>query len=140
MICLLGIAWTYSKMLAHTAATDYTLCVYGNNGLLLTATAPHGALWAAKGGVPPKKYQYKDKAGANTGITKEQVATGGAGKSKAQVKGKGSSLPVVTLPLPPSELPVVVQLHNSTTAQCWTSDFTNMPVKNTASKFLVKLP
>jgi hypothetical protein len=123
-----------------TASTDYTLCVYGTPALLFSAKAPHGALWQATGGTPPKGYKYTDKLGGNAGITKVQVAIGDLGKSKAQMKGKGANLPGVTLPLPPGQLPVTVQLWNSTTSQCWTANYTNAPVKNDAAKLLLKLP
>jgi hypothetical protein len=142
----LGFKWLKGAAVANadiddpTASADYTLCVYGNGALLFSATAPHGALWSAKGGTPPRKYLYKDAAAANDGLFKLQVAVGADGKAKAQVKGKGANLPAVSLPLAPADLPVTVQLRNGASGQCWTADYANAPAKNVASKLLLKLP
>jgi len=133
-----GAAVSAAEMGDPTTSTDYTLCVYGNGSLLLSASAPHGTFWSAAGGTPPKSFKYADKLGGSDGVTHAQVASGAAGKSKAQVKGKGSHLPVAPLPLPLNELPVTVQLHNG--AQCWTSDYANAPAKNDAAKLLLKFP
>ncbi len=133
-----GAAVSAADLSDPTASTDYTLCVYGNGSVLLSASVPHGTSWSAAGGAPPKAFKYADKLGASDGITHAQVASGAAGKSKAQAKGKGANLPAVTLPLALNELPVTVQLRNG--AQCWSASYPGAPAKNDAVKLLLKFP
>ena len=121
-----------------TSSADYTLCVYGNSALLFAATMPHGGLWRAKGS-PPSGYQYADPLALHDGVTGARVASGTAGRTKAQVAGKGANLPVVSLPLAANQLPVTVQMRNSVTLGCWSGTYSNAS-KNDAAKLVLKVP
>jgi hypothetical protein len=124
--------------------TAYWLCVYdstaGTHELAASFTLAPSTLWRDKA---PKGAQYKDNAGTQAGVTKAQLKTGVAGKSKAQLQAKGN----VALPVPLSgseffdiDTAVTVQMHNSV-ATCLTSTFTTADVKkNSGTKFSAKAP
>ena len=91
----------------------------------------------------PKGFAYKDKAGTEDGVTKMQLNTGAAGKSKVQVVAKGTSIPMPT-PISMTEFfdqdtEVIVQLINDETSTCWTSAFTTN-TKNDGVQFKAKAP
>ena len=86
-------------------------------------------------------FDYKDSSGSQDGIQKAQVRLGVAGKSKVQIGAKGLNIP---LPEPfssqeffDSQMHIIVQLHNSSTAACWTSEFA-IPKKNLPKQYQVK--
>lgn len=73
----------------------------------------------------------KDSAGAADGVTKILLLSGTAGKTKAQVKGKGINLPdPVFANLPP---PVTAQLVNTQTAVCFEAEFEAADVRQNDS-------
>jgi len=75
------------------------------------------------------------------GVTKIIVKGGTLGRSKALLKGKGANLPDFDsdLPIPPGDLPMIVQLRNNQTGICWEGQFT-LPKKNTGDQFSSKSP
>lgn len=87
--------------------TVYSLCIYDDAGNLAGGidasviidragdTCGGVPCWSAVGGDPPggKGYKYLDAALASDGVLKILYKGGGAGKSKAIVKGKGPNLP-----------------------------------------------
>jgi hypothetical protein len=114
-------------------ADDYALCVF-TPGLALKAKALPAmsacgtrACWKVLG---IKGFAYADPAASSDGMSKISLKAGLAGKAKALVKGKGTHLPALPLPL---GLPAKVQLqaHNG---KCWEADFssagtsTNTPI------------
>ena len=136
-----GVAVTSADIGDPTATTEYAVCVYAHDALLTEATAPRGGLWQALSGTPPNGYRYTDHTAANDGIKKVAVTAGTADTTKALVIGKGPSLPLVSLPLMPGQLPVTVQLvNNNAVPQCWTANYTNLPMKNGTKSFKVRLP
>jgi hypothetical protein len=74
---------------------DLNLCFYEDDALLLSATAPAGAPWVE---IPGKGYRYVDKEMSSDGIKKVILKGGGPGKGKVLVFGKGSDLPLPSLP------------------------------------------
>lgn len=101
---------------APAATTDYTLCLYAG-----TASAaldiPAGGGWKALGA---KGFGFKGPGTATDGVQKVQLKSGGAGKSKVQVKGKGGPLPDLAGPL---AQPITVQLVNDATAACFEASY-----------------
>jgi len=121
-----------------TAATSYRLCVYDDNALVMSPLIPAGLTcdgqpcWAAAGSTG---FKFKDKAGANGGITKIKLKSGSAGK--VLVKGAGPNL---TPPLPiTAATDLTVQLVNSA-GECFGASFPSPAIKNEADQFTDKLP
>lgn len=112
-----------------------------DNSLLLDITIPHGAGWKAKGpAAQPKEYLYIDRLGAADGVVKAVLDAASAGKSKAYLKARGANLLAFALPLSPGALPVTVQLLNSSSPRCWTTDYSAPPKHNSGKKLVVKVP
>ena len=109
----------------HSA--DYALCLYTGpqRTPLAHMTVPHDASkWAP---LADRGFRYKDAAGSAAGITKVLLKAGEAGKSAAQVKGKGVNLPDPTFSNLP--LPVTAQLVNSQTNTCLEATYQAADVK-----------
>jgi len=114
--------------------TAYALCIYdvmaGLPTLATSVDVGPGALWQSR---DPRGWNYRDRSAAFDGILKVRLKTGVDGKTKAQMKGSGASLP---LPAPSGAASyfeqnpsVVVQLQNSV-GTCWSSEF---PAAGTSS-------
>ena len=155
-------SWKWSKGTVQLGLTDlgdpvsggtgYQLCVYdeaaGSPTLkMAVAVAPGGACgakpcWKA---VSTKGWSYKNKAGNGGGVTKTQLTGGAAGKPGVKVQGKGGNLP---LPAPVSateffdaDPAIVVQLHSSSTGNCWSSTFAASGTKkDDGAQFKAKSP
>jgi len=124
-----------------TSATDYALCVYAGGSLLVQATIAHGSDWSAGGKAPAIRYGYRDASGSSGGVRKASLAAGDAGRTRAFVRAIGAELASVGTPLGSGQLPVLVQLVDTAASPgCWTSDFTNAPVRNDDRTFKVRLP
>jgi len=111
------------------AGTQYTLCVYDDDGSapslvssLHLGTAP--ALWRQTS----RGFKYKDKLLASDGVRSFRVYEGAPGRSTAKLSAKGVGVP---LPASPPGLPdayfqqndrVIVQLVNSV-GTCWSVDY-----------------
>jgi cysteine-rich repeat protein len=113
--------------------TSYTLCVYDNTTAVSALKAaidiaPSPTLWVTK---DPKGLQYKDKEGTSEGVTKAQLKTGDAAKTKVKLSAKGINL---VLPAAASgstffdSSNVIAQLVSSD-GECWTSEFTPADTK-----------
>ena len=103
-----------------TDTTSYALCVYAGTTASLVAAAgipPHPTKWQPVGNLG---YQYKDKSGIASGVERVILKGSDNDRSKITVKGKGSNLPLPSLPL---TFPVVVQLMDAGSATCWESVF-----------------
>jgi hypothetical protein len=76
-----------------------------------------------------KGFSYKDPDRTPDGVDKLVLKAGLAGKAKAQLKGKGSSLPTLPLPL---TLPALQGENGS----CWEATFSAAGVaQNDATQF-----
>lgn len=114
---------------------DLALCVWDGNGeRILAATAPSGApAWSA---ARDKGFRYKNKAGSATGITAARLQVGEAGKAKAQIQGKGTALPEVSVP---ATFPLTVQLIDSETGTCFGAAYeASMATKNEDGRIKAK--
>ena len=118
-----------------SGTTAYTLCVYSGTAEALAVTIPDSSTkWHVIGA--SKGYKYKDPSRTADGIQTALLKAGANGKAKAQLKGKGSNLPGVTLPL---TLPVTAQLVNSQNNICYTTVFNSFK-KNVPAQFKAKSP
>jgi len=137
-------SWKWGKGILQAVQADfgdpvngtpsYVLCVYDTNAgapsLKLSAAINAGGTCGTKPcwkAVSDKGWAYKNKIGNPNGITKLGFKGGLAGKSSLQVGGAGSSLPLPT-PISGSQFfaadtAVIVQLHSSSPANCWSSTF-----------------
>jgi hypothetical protein len=109
----------------HSA--DYALCLYtGPQRTPLThMTVSHDtSKWSP---LADRGFRFKDAAGGAAGITKVLLKAGEAGKSAAQVKGKGTNLPDPTFTNLP--LPVTAQLVNNQTNTCLEATYQAADVK-----------
>ena len=101
---------------------DYWLCIYDNNALVSTTRVPADGTcdgnpcWSAK----TKGFQFKSKTPSVDGATAVALGAGDDGKAKAQLKGKGSTLDLPTLP--PAGT-VIAQLVKSSGGTCWTATY-----------------
>jgi GH18 family chitinase len=133
------LGWTFAKgATARTPgdfgnpmdATTYTVCLYDHGARIAQMKIPPGAGWLARS----TGYRYA----APAGITKMLLKAGDAGKPKVQVKGKGSTLPVISTPLPePLELTVAL-IHDAGPA-CWAATYTSART-NVAGKIRARTP
>lgn len=127
-----------------TTSTAYALCIYdrtsGAASLAGALDVAGGAGWVDK---DPHGFNFDDKVGSQSGVRKIQLRPGSAGSSKAQVKAKGA-----TFAWPAAvgggtffdqDTSVTVQLINSSTATCWSSDFSTAS-KNDSERYNAKLP
>jgi hypothetical protein len=132
------LSWTWAKGEATTiselsdptsAATDYRLCVYANGAEIAEAEVAGGITcgedpcWTLK---PDKNYTYKDKLGAEDGVTGLKLSAGIKGKASIKLKGKGANLPDITLPITG---PLVVQMQNLNNDICFTATYTGEQIK-----------
>lgn len=135
------IVWKWIKGQSTTTAefadpvnsAVYSLCVYAGASSDLVGDSlipPSNTLWQP---ISTNGFRYKDAAAAADGIQKVTLKANLANKAKANVKGRGASLPDYA---PPFDAPVTVQLVNSSSGVCWESVFGPASVKrNQAGKF-----
>jgi cysteine-rich repeat protein len=108
-------------------ANDFGVCIYDETDQLVSSLrAPAGPItcngkfcWKATG---TKGYKYGDGDATPDGLTGMSVKAGDAGKSKMSAKGKGSALPLPSLPIPAAGS-LRVQLRRSGGSECWESLF-----------------
>jgi CSLREA domain-containing protein len=108
---------TQAQLGDPTTEGTYNLCVYYGSTLVSEISLNDPAKWSALG---TKGYKYKDKTGANSGITKVLLKGGAAGKTKVLFLGKGDNLPDL-LPLGPVPPEVTVATRNSGSATCFSA-------------------
>lgn len=137
-----GAATDQSDLADPTDATDYQLCVYGEDSgdptLLFGAEVPPSStLWKELG---TSGYRYKDKTASQGGISKIVAKGGVDSKAKILVKGNGAALSDPTLPLAPGTSGIRVQLTNESSGVCWESEFPfgTVKVNETSIKGTVK--
>jgi hypothetical protein len=125
-----------------SGAPQYALCVYdlsgGSPGSIFKATASGDADCADQACWTEDKrgWRLKNKGGAPDGIVQLKLTAGDVdGKSKVQVKLKGSSLVVPSLPL--ANDPSVVAQVRSSDGQCYGAVFST-PSKNDGITYRAK--
>ncbi len=118
------------------SSSAFTLCVFDQTQLRLSASAPAGGTCAGK---PcwrdlPLGYRYADPDGTPDGVQKVQTRAGRAGQAKIAVKGRGARLDVQPLGLVG---PVTVRLGRSDGAACWESVY-SVPTASDDVQFKAK--
>lgn len=110
-------------------ATDYTLCLYADDDAA-QVQLPAGPEWAPAGSTG---FKYQNGGGT----LKASLKSGGAGKAKLLVKGRGTDLPDDLVP--PLTPPVTVQLVNDSNAICFEAVYdTGDVIKNVPGQFKAK--
>lgn len=126
--------------------TAYRLCLWRDATTLVADyeidragdSCDGGACWKSIGAAPPagKGYIFKDSTAASDGVRIVSLKSGGAGKSKILIKGKGANLPSVTAAMQ-SATSALLQFHGSDASGC-----VNLPLatisKQTATFFKAK--
>lgn len=107
-----------------TGGTVFTFCIYTQSGNLAGTFAVDRAgdicsgaqCWKSLGHLPPngKGYKYKDNLLTAAGVSRIVFKGGAAGRSKALVKGKGSTMP--------TGIPAALQTSGTATIQLRASD------------------
>jgi len=116
---------------ANPTASDYLMCVYANDSLVLSALAPQDAgctgkpCWKGT----TRRFRYRNAGLTPDGLSTIVLSTGKAGR--IMVKGKGSNLSLPTLPL---MAPVAVQLWRTDGGPCWESRIAT-PLVNSSTRF-----
>jgi len=108
-----------------TAATETALCVYDANGLALATSSRAGDAWDALGA---NGHRLRDPSGGAGGLIQARLKPGAGTKASLTLKGKGTKLPDLALPLAP---PVTAQLVTSDGGTCWQGAY--MPGGSTRS-------
>jgi hypothetical protein len=118
--------------------TDYSLCVFSGTSsdlIMEVNVAAGGGLWKATG---TTGFKYKDSTFGQDGAQRIVLKAGVTDKAKAIVKGKGSMLPLPTIPPTGLEYPVTVQLKNSDN-ECWEAEYDGPDeIKNEPAEFKAK--
>lgn len=98
--------------------TDYALCIYDNDGVLIDMDVPSNqTAWEAKG---TRGFVYRDRNGTAEGATSLRLSASTSGRATMSVRGKGTGLPE---PMLPATFPVTAQLVNGDTGVCFTATF-----------------
>ena len=127
-----GTTTTMSDLGDPVTTTDYRLCLYEGEALLLGADIPGGGscsgkpCWKMLGRAPGKGFKYKNKDARPDGIRDILLKTGQDGKASVKVKGRGSRLDLPALPIT-QDSAIIVQLSNDV-GTCW-SDRYSAPAK-----------
>ena len=120
------------------AETRYAFCIYASTGAgtVLVGSAPvqppesvcaETQCWKKLGRSVAKGFRFTEKETLEDGVNGILLKGGKAGGDKIIVQGKGSYLP---LQAPADEKEqLIVQLINSETPTCWTSQFTGTGTK-----------
>lgn len=110
------------------STTDYALCIYDANSLVLDAIVPAGSAWQA--GL--HGFKYKSRSGTPDGVTQIQFKVGADGKAKVLVQGKGGDLGMPALDA--LVQPLRVQLRSSD-GRCWEAVYSAPPKKGASAIF-----
>jgi hypothetical protein len=118
---------------APTGTTAYALCVYAGTSsaaIVDADIAPNAVFWT----MTIAGFKYKDLNGTSDGVQKIILKSGGAGRAKALLKGKGINLP--DPPAGPFTTPVTAQLVNSSNNVCYEGVYSGAGIiKNSAEQF-----
>ncbi len=129
-----GEATDFADLADPRTTASYNLCIYfGVSPELVGGSRvdPDAVKWSP---ISDKGFKFKDKSGSQYGIEKIVMKGGAAGKAKALVKGRGSNLEDLNLPV---QLPVAVQLVNNQTGVCLSAEYGSGDVKK-SDGFLFK--
>jgi cysteine-rich repeat protein len=117
--------------------TDLTLCVFDEDGLVVSTTAPaagtcgRAPCWKAT----PKGFSYSDREATPEGLRKLSLRPGAAGKARIRASARGAALGLPALGL---EGEVQVRLQRSGGPACWQAEFPE-PDRNDAGRYKARL-
>ncbi len=119
------------------SGASYKLCVYDDDGLLMSADAPAGGTCGSKPcwKSTKKGFTYIDRDRTPSGIQKLILQGGADGQAKINLKGGGATLDDPVLPV--NALPVTVQLKN-TDGVCWDATYSTGVRKNLPTELKAK--
>jgi hypothetical protein len=121
--------------------TTYSLCIYAGAvpTRIMELRAPVDGIcpvnkpcWKSKG---PKGFRYSDRDATPNGIKRLRLRTTPPALADIVVRARGPNVPIPSLPLTG---PVVAQLIKSDGPECWQSNYSNPPKKNTTDIYLDK--
>jgi cysteine-rich repeat protein len=121
-----GEATTPGDFADPTTTANYGICVYQGSGgseFLQIEIPPDTATWRTSG---DGGYRYKDPQGTADGVDRVVLKPGAEDKSKILVRMRGENLPdlsSIAFPSTTSTFPLVFQLVNEETGECWQSEF-----------------
>ncbi|HJQ82438.1 MAG TPA: lysyl oxidase family protein [Candidatus Binatia bacterium] len=121
-----------------TTVTDLTLCVFDQQGLRLSLTAPAGGLcrgrpcWTAT----DTRLKYGDRDLDPDGVAKLQLGTGAPGRARIVAAARGQNMDMPPLGL---TSPVTVRLKRSGGPACWESRFP-AALRNDALEYRARTP
>ncbi len=114
-----------------TTTANYGICVYQGSGgseFLQIEIPPDMATWrTSRGG-----YRYKDPQGTADGVDRLVLKPGPEDKAKIHLRMRGENLPdlsPIVYPSTASAFPLVFQLVNEETGECWQSVFESDDVR-----------
>lgn len=132
-----------------TTTSDYTLCVYDQNGKVVALTAPAATTcgtepcWSftgPSGNETGVRYKDTQDPAANDGVklVKGKADDGVAGRAKLKLSAKGQNIPVINMPAP-LVAPVTAQVFTSDGSVCWGNAFqASDERKNDGQKYKAK--
>ena len=116
-------------------ATEYHLCIWRDGPTLVADYEVDRAgdmcgtalCWKSVGAAPPagKGYSFKDALTSSDGVRLISLKSGGAGKSKALIKGKGNNLTPIAAALQ-TATSVTMQLHGDSAPVCLQATLSNI--------------
>ena len=118
--------------------TSYSLCIYAGTPATLVSElrAPAGGTckagrpcWKAR---PAKGFRYKDLDATPDGVTRLVLRTAVGHLADLALKARGPNIQFPPLPL---DEPVIAQLVKSEGPECWQSNYSAPPVKNTSQSY-----
>jgi cysteine-rich repeat protein len=115
------------------ATTDLSLCVYDDDGLQLSLTAPAGGVCRSRPcwTVRDRSIGYRDPERSPDGLASLVLEPGDAGDARIRLRGRGPGLGMPTLGLSGD---VTVRLRRDDGTPCWQSTFA-VPTRNDATRY-----
>jgi hypothetical protein len=139
-----GDAFDQAALGDPAATASFEICVYDETGGVpgLSSRMNIGPTVRFQSN-DPAGYSFSDSLGFWDGIKTLKLKTGEAGKSSVTLAAKGTRLPIAG-PVSAERYfaqdgRVVIQMHNTQTDRCWSSEFTEAS-KHTAAQFKAVAP
>ena len=139
-------AFTHAALADPAGTTSYSVCFYdetaGAASLVGSLTVSPGGDWRDRN---PKGWKYKDSSGVEDGVTQIQLTPSDTnGRARLKLKARGSTggwpAPVDGTRYFVQDGSVTVQLVNTDTATCWTSELAAPAARNVPDQFKDKTP
>lgn len=122
---LRGASTDHAELADPSVDATYSLCIYeGASNAVATqlVVPPDASHWKALGARRDRGFKYRDKTRSVDGVDSLLLRPHSDDRSRIVFVAKGAMIPNASLPL---DLPVKVQLYNSDTGICWSSEITS---------------